>query len=41
MLDCSDHFKIALSLESRGYSEKDIEKVMGLNLLRVVEAVKN
>ena len=41
MSDCSDHFRIAISLEQRGYSEKDIEKVMGLNLLRVIEAVKN
>ena len=39
--DCCDHIKIAELLEQRGYSEKDIEKVMGLNLLRVVEAVKN
>ena len=41
MTDCSDHIKILESLEKRGYSERDIEKVMGLNLLRVIEAVKN
>ena len=41
MTDCLDHIKIINSLEKRGYSEKDIEKIMGLNLLRVVEAVKN
>ena len=41
MTDCRDHTKIIEKLEQRGYSEKDIEKVMGLNLLRVIEAVKN
>ena len=41
MTDCLDHIKILENLEQRGYSERDIEKVMGLNLLRVVEAVKN
>ena len=41
MTDCRDHIKIINSLEKRGYSERDIEKIMGLNLLRVVEAVKN
>ena len=41
MIDCRDHIKIINSLEQRGYSERDIEKIMGLNLLRVVEAVKN
>ena len=41
MTDCRDHINILENLEKRGYSEKDIEKVMGLNLLRVVEAVNN
>ena len=41
MKDCRDHIKILESLEHRGYSERDIEKVMGFNLLRVIEAVKN
>ena len=41
LIDCCDHIKIAELLEQRGYSENDIEKVMGLNLLRVVEAVTN
>ena len=41
LIDCCDHIKIAELLEQRGYSENDIEKVMGLNLLRVVEVVKN
>jgi len=40
MTDCNDHIKILESLEQRGYSAIDLEKVMGLNLLRVVEAVK-
>ena len=35
------HIKIIHSLDQRGYSERDIEQIMGLNLLRVVEAVKN
>ena len=41
MTDCRDHIKILETLDQRGYSERDIEKVMGLNLLRVIEAVKN
>ena len=41
MTDCRDHIKILESLAKRGYSEIDIEKVMGLNILRVIEAVKN
>ncbi len=41
MTDCRDHIKILKNLDQRGYSERDIEKVMGLNLLRVIEAVKN
>ena len=41
MTDCRDHIKILENLALRGYSERDIEKVMGLNLLRVIEAVKN
>ena len=41
MTDCLDHVKILENLENRGYSENDIEKVMGLNVLRVIEAVTN
>ena len=41
LTDCCDHIKIAEKLEHRGYSEKEIEKVMGINLLRVVEDVTN
>ncbi len=41
LIDCCDHIKIAEKLDHRGYSEKEIEKVMGLNLLRVVQAVTN
>lgn len=39
--DCRDHIKIAEKLDERGYSTKDIEKIMGLNVLRVVELIKN
>tara|TARA_Y100000590_G_scaffold426297_1_gene535233 strand:- start:107 stop:1189 length:1083 start_codon:yes stop_codon:yes gene_type:complete len=39
--DCQDHIKIAEKLDERGYSQNDIEKIMGLNVLRVVELVKN
>ncbi|MDC1296615.1 dipeptidase [Alphaproteobacteria bacterium] len=35
-LDCMDHHKIANYLDKRGYSSKDIEKVMGNNFLRVI-----
>ena len=37
--DCSDHFKIAERLERRGYKHKEIEKVMGKNILRVLEEI--
>ncbi len=37
--DCSDHFKIAERLESRGYNQEEIEKVMGKNILRVLEEI--
>ena len=37
--DCRDHIKIAQKLESRGYSQKEIEKVMGKNILRVLEEI--
>ena len=39
--DATLKIKIAEKLDHRGYSEKEIEKVMGLNLLRVVQAVTN
>ena len=39
--DCLDHIKIAEKLDERGYSQNDIEKIMGLNVLRVVELIKN
>tara|TARA_Y100000590_G_scaffold460137_1_gene618774 strand:+ start:358 stop:1440 length:1083 start_codon:yes stop_codon:yes gene_type:complete len=39
--DCMDHIKIAEKLDERGYSQNDIEKIMGLNVLRVVELIKN
>ena len=41
MNDCRDHIIIAEKLESRNYSHKDVEKVMGLNLLRVIDKIKN
>ncbi len=37
--DCIDHFKIAEKLESRGYSQEEIEKVMGKNIIRVLEEI--
>ena len=37
--DCRDHFKIAERLESRGYNQVEIEKVMGKNILRVLEEI--
>jgi len=37
--DCRDHFKIAERLESRGYKQVEIEKVMGKNILRVLEEI--
>ena len=37
--DCIDHFKIAEKLDSRGYNQVEIEKVMGNNLLRVLEEI--
>ena len=38
--DCTDHMLIATELDSRGYSTRDIEKVMGLNFLRIYKEVK-
>ncbi len=35
-IDCMDHIKIAEHLDQRGYSNQDIEKVMGNNFLRVL-----
>ena len=37
--DCRDHIKIAERLESRGYNQEEIEKVMGKNILRVLEEI--
>ena len=37
--DCNDHFKIAEKLDSRGYNQVEIEKVMGNNFLRVLEEI--
>ena len=34
-----DHILIAEGLEKRGYSMNEIEKVMGKNILRVLEEV--
>ena len=41
MNDCRDHILIIKALEHRGYSISEIEKIMGLNLLRVYEQVIN
>ena len=38
--DCRDHFIIAKSLDHRGYKNSEIEKIMGLNFLRVFNEVK-
>ena len=37
--DCRDHIKIAERLENRGYNQEEIEKVMGKNILRVLEEI--
>tara|TARA_Y100000590_G_scaffold368520_1_gene429236 strand:- start:1310 stop:2395 length:1086 start_codon:yes stop_codon:yes gene_type:complete len=37
--DCLDHIKISELLDKRGYSNYEIEKIMGKNFLRVMEAV--
>ncbi|MBC8302232.1 MAG: membrane dipeptidase, partial [Pelagibacterales bacterium] len=37
--DCMDHMLIVQELEKRGYSSEEIEKVMGKNILRVLEEV--
>ena len=40
-MDCLDHIKITESLDHRGYSSLEIEKIMGKNLLRVIGLVSN
>ena len=37
--DCTNHMLIAKKLEKRGYSNNDIEKVMGLNFLRIYQSI--
>ena len=37
--DCSGHLLIAKKLEKRGYSNNDIEKIMGLNFLRIYQSI--
>jgi len=37
--DCMDHMLIAEELDRRGYSSEGIEKIMGKNILRVLEEV--
>ena len=37
--DCMDHMKITEELDKRGYSTDEIEKIMGQNILRVLEEV--
>jgi len=39
--DCLDHVKIVEALENRRYSAADIEKVMGQNILRVLDLMAN
>ena len=40
MTDCQDHILIAKTLEHRGYKISEIEKIMGLNFLRVFKEIK-
>ena len=40
MTDCRDHILIIQALEKRGYTSSELEKIMGLNFLRVYEQVK-
>jgi len=40
-MDCLDHIKITESLDHRGYSSLEIEKIMGKNLLRVISLVSS
>ena len=37
-IDCMDHIKISEFLDKRGYSNLDIEKIMGKNFLRVLSS---
>ena len=39
--DCLDHMIIQESLEKRGYKYLEIEKIMGKNILRVLEEIYN
>jgi len=39
--DCLDHMIIQESLENRGYKNPEIEKIMGKNILRVLEEIHN
>jgi len=38
-IDCMDHYKIAESLNKRGFKHSDIEKIMGQNLLKVISSI--
>ena len=40
MTDCRDHILIAHALEHRGYKNSEIEKIMGLNFLRVFHEIR-
>jgi membrane dipeptidase len=37
--DCMDHMLIAEELDKRGYNSNEIEKIMGKNILRVLEEI--
>ena len=39
--DCLDHMIIQECLEKRGYKNQEIEKIMGKNILRVLEDIYN
>ena len=41
LTDCRDHLLIPKELKNRGYSDIDIEKIMGLNFLRIYNEIKS
>mgnify|MGYP001186745374 CR=1 FL=1 len=41
MIDCTNHMLIADELKTRGFSNSDIEKIMGLNFLRIFQEIKS
>ena len=41
MSDCTNHMIISTKLKKRGYKNKEIEKIMGNNFLRIYEEIKS